>query len=135
MAKKFIDVPWRGDRDIKTFAQELVAQTIDTDKIKQQMEEALDIVEETTMRYVPVDTGATKESFYREVEVTADAIIGRAGYNRDGRLDYVGVIHEDPYGFSFVNSRTKGGQPEARRYFLNNAFTENRDKIIDKFKG
>lgn len=131
---KFIDLEWGRGGTLTAFAEALVAQSIDTDKIKQQMEEALDVIEETTMRYVPFDTGATQRSFYREVEVTPDAIIGRVGYNRDRSLDYVGVIHENPYGFSYINSKNNG-QTEAQDFFLEKAFYQNVDVINSKFKG
>jgi hypothetical protein len=65
--------------------------------LKRKLEKVLDVVEEVSQRLVPERTGATKQSFYREVVEEDGKIIARAGYDRDGHLEYVVYIHEfDP---------------------------------------
>lgn len=62
--------------------------------IVKKLEKTLDVVEQVSQELVPIDTGATKESFYREVVVEQGKVIARAGYDRDGALSYPVYIHE-----------------------------------------
>lgn len=71
------------------------------------MERVLDVVEEHSQKLVPVDTGATKASFYREVIIEDDRIIARAGYDRENQLPYIVYIHEIPYNFKEVGAENR----------------------------
>ena len=120
-----------SNADIKKFTTELEKQigTLSGD-VATRMDEALDIVEETAQRLVPEDTQATRNSFFRRVEKGEGYVKGIAGYNEDGSLDYVGIIHENPNGR--IQQWQKAG---AEDRFLAKAFERNIDVIKKTLEG
>lgn len=62
--------------------------------IEKKLEEAVDIIEERSLELVPEDTGATRNSWFREIERRNDEVVALFGYDREGRLEYVPLIHE-----------------------------------------
>ena len=128
MAKsgKFMKIMWGPSSekmDIKAFAKELQSMLPSAESIAEKMEEALDKVEETAMELVPEDTGATKKSFFRRVEIKDGVVTGTAGFNEGNELGYVGLIHEGYF------SKEQFKKPSAEPFFLSKAFTRNRDEI------
>lgn len=118
--------------DFSTFANQKIAEFTDaiedalsgytSEGMADKMNKALDILEERTQRYVPVDTGATKNSWYRRVVVGKDSVEGQFGYNENGALDYVSFIYINPLSF-IINTETSG-QPDAKDHWLEIALEE-----------
>lgn len=90
------------------------------------LERVLDVVEEVSQQLVPIDTGATKESFYREVKIEGDKVVARAGYDRDGALSYPVYIHEIEMNWS---------QPGKSSRFLARGFEQAYIRIDEIMKG
>lgn len=90
---------------------------------KQNMEDAIDVIEERSQELVPEDTGATKRSWFRYVEVDSSQITGTFGYDENGQLDYVPLIYVNPFDFNWH----KEG---AEDYWLQKAIAEKNNEIL-----
>lgn len=70
------------------------------EKLLEGLEEAFsdyaDTVEEQSKVLVPVDTGALKESFFKEVKVSSGRIGLNIGYDEKDELGYAVIVHEHP---------------------------------------
>lgn len=89
-----------ASRAVERWTQELEKRLLqEKEGLVTKLEKVLDIVEERSQRYIPKDTGAARDSFFREVKVEGNKIIARAGYGADSAedLDYLVYIHEIEY--------------------------------------
>lgn len=128
MAKVHSSYRVNAKADIDKWSKELTDNLKEFEaNVAENMEKVLDIVEETAMILVPVDTGATKRSFYREVQIDDKSVTGIAGFDKNGELDYVPLIHENPRG--------EFHKETAEDRFLSKAFEKNTDKIARTLKG
>ena len=89
---------------------------------KQNMEDAIDVIEARSQELVPEDTGATKRSWFRYVESDPNGIVGTFGYDENGQLDYVPLI--------YVGEETNWQKEGASAYWLDIAISTKRNEII-----
>lgn len=105
------------------------------DGLGNEMEEFLDLVKGSMEKYVPVDTGATRRSWFQEVEQEKGKIIGTFGHDKEGQLDYVPFIYlgQHPEGGA-INFRD-GKEP----FWIHRAVNENlgalKSKLSNSNKG
>lgn len=92
---------------------------------EQNMEDAIDVIEQRSQELVPEDTGATKRSWFRYVESDQGTITGTFGYDENGELDYVPLIYVNPFDFNWQ----KEG---AEDYWLQKAVAEKNNEIIQQ---
>lgn len=93
--------------------------------IEEKLEESMDIIEERSLELVPEDTRATRDSWFREIEKSGNEVIARFGYDKEGRLDYVPLIHEVFPGLEGGTWQKEG----ASTHFLSKPIQENELKI------
>lgn len=119
-----------SQQELKAFSKSLTDQLKEYTSagIGEEVEAYLTDVKASMEVYVPVDTAATKDSWFQMVEVEAGKVTGYFGHDENGQLDYVPFIYlgldteENP--ISFRNGRIP--------YWLEPAATENLDKLKSK---
>lgn len=117
---------WGGN--LKVFEKQLKSQlNAVEDNLYEQATKALDLVEETSQRLVPIDTGRTHQSFFRYVEIDGDTMKLVAGYDEKGELKYVPFIHENPAGLVW---QREGAESQ----FLQKGFLNNEEEIFKILK-
>lgn len=93
-----------------------------------EVEEFLDLVKDSMEKYVPVDTGATKNSWFQEVTAEKGKVTGTFGHDREGQLDYVPFI--------YLGQHPEGGEINFRNgkepFWLHKAVIENLDALKRK---
>jgi hypothetical protein len=140
--------------DIDSFVNELKAGVEQVHKNSiQAVEEYLKLIEQTSQSYVPIDSGALRDSFFVEVKVSKNRITGIAGYDKDNSLaHYAKIMHEGvwPDGFwpnDFNSSEgtirlngepisyKTGKQATPRSHFLDRGILENEPQWNTLLKG
>lgn len=130
MAK--IDPKWRvmANANIEGWVKELnsyVSEYQSTSKgMMKRINNAINIIEEQSNIFVPVDTGDTKRSWYRDVEVKDDEIVGIFGYDKNNTIPYLGLIYMNPYRRVF---QTKKGAIDPQEKWLEAAYIKRKKDI------
>jgi hypothetical protein len=126
-SEKYSLVSQEALRDFsKSLTDQLQAYT--SQGIGEEVEAYLTDVKASMSVYVPVDTSATKDSWFQMVEVESGKVTGYFGHDENGNLDYVPFIYlgldteENP--ITFRNGRIP--------YWLEPAAMENLDKLKSK---
>lgn len=104
------------------------------------LERSLNLVEETSQGYTPLKTGQLRESFFTEIRMNPARLEGVAGYDKEGRMGYIAIMHRGiwPNDFWGGNLSHLNGTPikynldtapNAQPFFLAKGFLENQDEI------
>lgn len=123
-----------ANKSIDKFTQDLLkeVEAFSSEGLEQAMDESLTLVKESMEKYVPIDTEATKNSWFQYVEVRPTEVVGVFGHDREGKLDYVPFIYlginteGNPINFN------KDRQPLAKPMWLEQALLENIEAIRRK---
>ena len=89
-------------------------------EVGRRLERWVDMVEADSQSRVPVDTGRTKNSWFRENDFKKTIVRINFGYDKDNEIRYVPIIYQKPDGF-FKNNK----EP----FWLRRAVEANRDKL------
>lgn len=103
-------------------------ETYDKTNMEKKAEKALDILEELSQKYVPEDTKALRNSWFRRVEVKDGTVELVFGYDEDNQLDYAWFVYINPLGNVFK-------KPGARDKWLEHALDEALPKMLDVLYG
>lgn len=96
------------------------------------VQDAINQIKDLSQEYVPLDTGRTQRSWFDEITITGTVITGTFGYDKEGQIDYLGLIYVNPNKrFSFAPSHGKG-QTKARDHWLEAAMEERRSEVIQE---
>lgn len=117
------DIGYKNNSDsaVKSFTDQLTKQlsqysSIGTEKI---MEQFLEKVKESMEKYVPEDTQATRNSWFSEVQVEGNQVIGIFGHDKEGELEYIPFIYVG--GVAGIKFQKSGAIP----YWLETAVQDN----------
>ena len=103
------------------------------DHVVERVKDSMSIVENTSQSYVPIKTGATRDSWFADITIEKNTITGVFGYDKQGKLShYVPLIHAGywPDGTE-INFRTDF-QGTPRREFLKLGYLQNEPEIIKR---
>lgn len=142
---------------VKSFTEQLTKPLENVKvELKKQLQEAEFVINESSQQMIPYDSGDAYESWFSKIEQEPDEMILTVGYDEQGQLDYLKLIHEvgpieggygkfalapdvdyTPQGFKLDNdSPSPNHYPQTK--FLEKAMTQNwasiKQKLEVKFK-
>lgn len=71
----------------------------------------VDMIFEKSQLYVPEDTGATKNSWFEEIEIDKSGVLIIFGYDKDNQLEYLPLIHAGFNSAGAINFKKRTAKP------------------------
>jgi len=82
-----------------------------SENIGSKARQIVDLIFDKSQIYVPEDTGATKNSWFEEIEIDKSGVLIIFGYDKNNELEYLPLIHAGFTTAGPINFRKKTAKP------------------------
>lgn len=95
--------------------------------VKKRLDNAMQIIKQTSQEIVPYDTGATHNSWYSRTQTQKGEVVATFGYDENNQVEYLLEIYENVRGQVFKNQK--------QDRWLHKAIERNQNRLIATIRG